>query len=140
LVGEWSKYQIHQRMKPVADNPYFFETFVQIQPGIYRYKYMVDQTWRYDPNEETQLNSYSTYDNVIQVFPAVYEINKEVSDTENQPIHTIAQNGYCVKIKTELAGKDLRVKGSWDNWQSEIPLHKSKFYVRLDPGIYRYSA
>lgn len=51
---------------------------------------MVDGNWRYDPNEETVMNTYNTFDNVIHVFPAVYEINKEVSDTENQPIHTFA--------------------------------------------------
>ena len=61
-------------MKPFPDNPHFMEVFLQINPGTYRFKYVVDSEWRFDPNEETQINIFGTYDNVVQVFPAVYEI------------------------------------------------------------------
>lgn len=125
-------------MKPVADNPYMMETSVQIMPGTYRYKYIVDSQWRYDPNDDVRANKYNTFDNLIQVFPAVYELNKEESDTDNQPIHTFEEKGLRVKIKTELTG-DVRIKGSWDDWEKEIalPKTKAKIYMRLKPGIYR---
>ena len=28
---------------------------------------MIDGAWRYDPNEESKLNIYNTYDNVVRV-------------------------------------------------------------------------
>jgi hypothetical protein len=45
---------------------------------------MVDGKWRYDPNEDNEVNIFSTYDNIIQVFPAVYEVNTEESDSETK--------------------------------------------------------
>jgi hypothetical protein len=36
-------------------------------PGVYKYKFFVDGKWKFDPNEEFQLNIYKTYDNVIKV-------------------------------------------------------------------------
>ena len=66
---------------------------------------MVDGRWRYDPNEDHELNIYNTHDNIIQVFPAAYEWNKDESDDEDLELHRFSDDGVKVKIGTELTGK-----------------------------------
>lgn len=125
-------------MKPVSDHPYFFETSITIQPGIHRYKFMVDGKWRYDPNEDSKENIYGTQDNILQVFPAIYEVSKDESDIENTQIVNFSNDGVRIKIKTELSGKLLAIKGSWDNWESITELKRNKAYLRLYPGVYQF--
>ena len=44
---------------------------------------MVDGKWRHDPNEENEINIYDTYDNFVQVFPAVYEVEEDSDEEGN---------------------------------------------------------
>jgi hypothetical protein len=65
------------------------------------------------------MNIYNTYDNVIKVFPAVYDV-QENSESDREQIQTIPifPSGVRVKIKTELSGKQVFLRGSWDKWTS----------------------
>jgi hypothetical protein len=92
-------------MKSLPEVPYFFETSITIQPGIYRYKFFVDSKWRYDPNEDFEENIFHTQQNIIQVFPAVHDMNFEEAESENQNTYKFSSEGVRIKLKTELTGK-----------------------------------
>ncbi len=46
-------------------------------------RYIVDGIWRFDPNEHYEKNNYDEFDNVIEVFPAMYEVGTDIEDSDS---------------------------------------------------------
>jgi hypothetical protein len=122
-------------------------------PGNYHYKYEVDGRWCYDPDSPYEPNSLGIIDNVIEVVPAMIEYSNlsenEIGTTDTKPKNFSCNknNPVFVKIATRLEG-NLKLKGSWDNWQSETKMvwtfyqalncYENVAFLLLDPGSYEY--
>ena len=130
-----------------------FYTTVNLIPGTHHYKYEVDGRWCYDPENPSEPNSLGIIDNLIEVVPAMIEYSS-LSDDEVEATHTKPKNfsrdkekAVFVKIATRMEG-NLKLKGSWDNWQSEIKMvwtfyqalncYENVAFLLLDPGNYEY--
>lgn len=136
LSGSWSQWQVKIPMRPMCDNPGTYFTTVNLIPGIYRYKYEVDGRWVHDESVEHSENAFGVIDNLIEVVPAISEYSYLPSEIDQEldcePINFAmdSSKAVIVKIATTIEGP-LKIKGSWDNWKSEIKMN-SKFYQALN--------
>lgn len=68
LVGEFNNWKISVETKLVKSADGTWQTAVPLQPGKYRYKFVVDGQWIMDPkNTDKEYNQYGTLDSVIKV-------------------------------------------------------------------------
>ena len=64
-----------------------YSTTICLNPGTYQFKYLVDGRWKIDPNEDYKENSYGSYNNIVEVFPKVFDIDSDDdpgSETESE--------------------------------------------------------
>jgi hypothetical protein len=70
------------------------------------------------------------------VFPAVYEVSEDESESEGRRTVIFHNKGTIIKIKSDLKGSKVLLKGSWDNWTTEICIKQGRVFIKLLPGIY----
>jgi len=70
LVGDFTDWEarpiIMDRMKPRSRT---FGVVVDLPPGTYQYKFIVDGEWVEDPNADSVTNDFGTSNSVIDVEP-----------------------------------------------------------------------
>ena len=70
LVGDFTEWEtrpiIMDRMKPRSRT---FGAVVDLPPGTYQYKFIVDGKWVEDPNADAVTNEFGTGNSVITVEP-----------------------------------------------------------------------
>ncbi|EGR34838.1 hypothetical protein IMG5_000660 [Ichthyophthirius multifiliis] len=130
----------------------------------------VDGTWQYDPNQHTVSDGYNSFNNIIEIIPrnVVHDDSDDSDDDQynhqdqnlspqknqqNQLYLNQNKNSQNLKPKnviiwTSIDIKDLKVKGSWDNWQGEVSMfqkfnaykqaYDSVAKIQLYPGRYEY--
>jgi len=65
LVGEFNNWdcEAHRMVKRQGK----FQKKLQLKPGAYQYKFLVDGEWRVDPKEEQVRNEFGTMNNIVRV-------------------------------------------------------------------------
>lgn len=140
-------------MKIFTKNRFFYIS-VNLAPGVYSYKYFVDNKWIVDLNAASFKDPVlGVDDNIIEVVPAVMEYSVRYEDMK-QELEEIPLNfakcektAVVVKLAIVMEGS-LKIKGNWDNWADLIPmkkkfsqalnLYENYIYLLLDPGSYEY--
>ena len=139
---------------------FFSHTWLQLNlaPSKYQYKFLVDGKWVYDVRKPVVPDGQGGFNNTIEVLPARFEESDEDEEETNNP----KEYSVVIQPKNPNAKATLKpvlvtfpfdanwvsLKGSWDNWENELPLKKIKnnitghyeFYVRLKipTGTYEY--
>lgn len=66
LVGDFNNWdQCSLSMKKRDDG--YWETSIELSPGEYQYKYLIDGKWENDITEEMVPNQYGTMNNIIKI-------------------------------------------------------------------------
>ena len=65
LVGEFNRWD--HRATRMVKRQGKFQTRLELKPGEYQYKFLVDGEWHADPNAEQVQNEFGTTNNVIRV-------------------------------------------------------------------------
>lgn len=110
------------RMKRVADG---WEMHMTLPPGVYEYKFIVDDNWMEDPaNPEKRRNQYNTFNSVLRVTKLVRFDLKGYDDAR-----TVILSGSF----NNWNEKALKMRRTETGWKIEIPLtggkHLYKFIV-----------
>ena len=59
---------------------------------------MIDGAWRYDPNEESLINKYNTYDNIVRViYLKRYSLLYQKSLRKNQIVKILDNRIFVLK-------------------------------------------
>ena len=69
IIGDWTKWQKKEKMHkvtPSGGTPYF-SILLALNAGTHRYKYIVDDIWRENPNTPTEYNNFGTLNNIVEV-------------------------------------------------------------------------
>ncbi len=68
IAGDWNNWQPEETsLQAIQDSGKWYTT-VKLQPGKYRYRYVVDGQWMQDPyNDSTEMNPYGEYNSVLEV-------------------------------------------------------------------------
>lgn len=59
---------------PLVKSVHDFFTIIELPEGVYQYKYLVDNQWVCDNQQEKVLNSFGTHNNVISVRSSDFEV------------------------------------------------------------------
>ncbi len=66
LVGDFNNWdQCSLAMKKREDG--YWETYLELSPGEYQYKYLIDGKWENDVTEEMIPNQFGTMNNIIRI-------------------------------------------------------------------------
>ncbi len=66
IVGDFNNWTINDESRLEYNKGGFWEKRVAVQPGKYRYKFVVDGKWIHDPNNsETEINQYGGLDSIL---------------------------------------------------------------------------
>ena len=66
LVGDFNNWDYTKSMKKDKDG--MWRARVDLEPGKYEYRYLVDGEWQNDPNcQSIQPNSFGTYNCIVEV-------------------------------------------------------------------------
>ena len=68
----------------------------------------------------------------------MYEVSEDESESEGRRTVIFHNKGTVIKIKTDLKGNAVLLKGSWDNWTTEICIQQGHVYIKLLPGVYQF--
>lgn len=67
IAGDFNQWQINNRSRMVIDNGLWIKR-LQLKPGRYRYRFVVDGKWRQDPeNPRYQMNPFGSMDSLLEV-------------------------------------------------------------------------
>eukprot|EP00828_Plagiopyla_frontata_P037237 TRINITY_DN4897_c0_g1_i2.p3 TRINITY_DN4897_c0_g1~~TRINITY_DN4897_c0_g1_i2.p3 ORF type:complete len:109 (+),score=19.59 TRINITY_DN4897_c0_g1_i2:190-516(+) len=108
-------------MKQSKNYSNFFYIELNLHPGTYQYKYIVDDEWRLDPAARQMDNNLGSFNNAITILPYICDsIISEIEEITNLEktikVHMVAESGVKVKISTLINAQDnLILKGSWDD-------------------------
>eukprot|EP01113_Clastostelium_recurvatum_P022384 TRINITY_DN2669_c0_g1_i2.p1 TRINITY_DN2669_c0_g1~~TRINITY_DN2669_c0_g1_i2.p1 ORF type:complete len:922 (+),score=223.04 TRINITY_DN2669_c0_g1_i2:122-2887(+) len=67
LTGSWCGWVEHRELSPSPDGSGKMSLTMQLRPGVYQYKYIVDGEWRVDPTQPTVRDSSGTENNLLAV-------------------------------------------------------------------------
>ncbi|EAS02707.3 kelch motif protein (macronuclear) [Tetrahymena thermophila SB210] len=165
LTGSWNQWQTSIKLNKQNENPYYFTCTMSLQAGTYQYKFIVDGKWTYDQSSPSAEDGFGSFNNVIEVVPrlVVYDeteeseederILKQIEGNQNKTqeqmnIDNWDYGGRLVKITTTLEAPDIKIKGSWDNWQADQKMirqfnnYKNNYEnitkLKLKPGRYEF--
>jgi len=68
VVGDFNDWEVSDESKLARRENGYWEKLMKLQPGRYRYKFVVDGEWTLDArNEECEKNEFGTFDSVTEV-------------------------------------------------------------------------
>jgi len=68
LVGEFTEWEVGaKRMTRKRNDKHTFTASVNLSPGVYEYKFIVDGEWWEDPNAERRWNCFGTTNSLVHV-------------------------------------------------------------------------
>jgi chromosome partitioning protein len=68
VVGDFNNWSVDQALKLASDGDGRWEKRLDLKPGKYRYKFVVDGQWIHDPqNDQTETNPFGGIDSVLTV-------------------------------------------------------------------------
>jgi 1,4-alpha-glucan branching enzyme len=68
VVGDFNDWEVSDKSKLARRENGYWEKLMELQPGRYRYKFVVDGEWTLDArNEERERNEFGTFDSVAEV-------------------------------------------------------------------------
>ncbi|EGR34137.1 kelch motif family protein, putative, partial [Ichthyophthirius multifiliis] len=150
ICGSWNQWQTYIKLNRLKQNPSWKHCNISLQAGQYQYKYVVDGQWRCDYECHVVYDTNGLQNNTLEIVPKqIVHDETDESEEDDQKISIQDQKYWKnIKISTQLKAIDIKLIGSWDNWQKEIAMEKeynlhSKQYesiakVKLQPGRYEF--
>lgn len=99
-----------------------WEITLELPPGKYQYKFIVDKEWIIDPsNPHKEMNEYEGYNSVI-------EVKKEV--TFSLANYNDAQEVILAGSFNDWSETDIKMKKTSKGWEAKIDLPGGKFHYK----------
>ena len=77
VAGDFNQWQVNDRSKMELENGAWVKR-LQLKPGCYKYRFVVDGQWRHDPeNQRYQKNPFGSVDSLLEVGEVDYGNEKE---------------------------------------------------------------
>eukprot|EP00274_Cyanoptyche_gloeocystis_P000509 CAMPEP_0196664280 /NCGR_PEP_ID=MMETSP1086-20130531/56505_1 /TAXON_ID=77921 /ORGANISM="Cyanoptyche gloeocystis , Strain SAG4.97" /LENGTH=153 /DNA_ID=CAMNT_0042000523 /DNA_START=54 /DNA_END=512 /DNA_ORIENTATION=+ len=83
VTGSFNEWEIKVPLQHTGNG---FYTDIPLKPGVYQYKYIVDGTWKFDPNRPITKDPHGNINNILQVDVIV---NENESDEEEKPPNVV---------------------------------------------------
>lgn len=138
VEGSWDKWTNRKNMER-AGSAYHLCVF--LKPGVYRYRFIVDQEPRYNPHFPSETDAKGNTVNIL-VVDRVHQHPRPpaVIPVQNQTL--LIQKAAPVWLTWTLGGNCVSIEGSWDRWTNRQSMERAgnDYYLRcfLAPGVYRY--
>ena len=112
VAGSWDDWKLHDLKRDGDD----WNVFLELKPGVYHYKYIVDGVWLHDPSKKWADDGKGNINNLIVVESkfAVFLRQKKIAE-----LHQTAKR--MRKVQAEI--RELK---QWlgTPWHSEVQKHK----------------
>ncbi|CAD8189886.1 unnamed protein product [Paramecium octaurelia] len=135
LKGSFDNWQKEYFLKNELENPNYFTCQIELSPGTYEYKYIVDDVWMIDENQLT-----NHMNNIIDIKPI--EVYKSLTF-----IRQLAQDYYKYTYLESIQEQIILItRCQEDHSFNQIILiclrpvfHKIKLYSKISKILYQYS-
>ncbi|CAK93624.1 unnamed protein product (macronuclear) [Paramecium tetraurelia] len=135
LKGSFDNWQQEYFLQNDQENPKYFTCQIELSPGVYEYKYIIDDVWTVDENQQT-----NHMNNIIEIKPikAYSSLTFIRQLTQNQISHT-----YMESIHEQVM---IITRCQEDHLQNETIviclrpiIRKIKLYSKISSILYQYS-
>ncbi|MFH1681157.1 MAG: alpha-amylase family glycosyl hydrolase [Candidatus Eisenbacteria bacterium] len=145
VAGEWNRWDPAADRMTDADGDGIFEREIELAPGRYEYKFVVDDVWVEDPNaRESVTNPYGSSNSVLyagaEPEPEVYRIVKRAEESGVAEIREV-----LFTFRPERTPQAVFLAGTFNEWKPDAqpmegPDAGGLFHVRLalPPGEHQY--